>query len=88
MELFMSNKSDKISTSAIQILDENVFLNTLQIMRIFGITRGTFNKWKRSEGFPEELYLTKRPLWIKEDILKRAKSFSKSNPLWKLTDSH
>lgn len=84
----MANKTDKISTSPIQLLNENIFLNTIQIMKIFGITRATFNKWKKSKGFPEELYLTKRPLWKRDEILSWADSFNKSNPLWKLTETN
>lgn len=57
-------------------------------MKIFGITRATFNKWKKSKGFPEELYLTKRPLWKRDEILSWADSFNKSNPLWKLTETN
>ena len=84
----MANKTDKISTSPIQLLNENIFLNTIQIMRIFCITRATLKKKKKSKGFPEELYLTKRPLWKRDEILSLADSFNKSNPLWKLTETN
>ena len=84
----MGNKTDKIATSAIQLINENIFLNSNQIMKIFGITRSTLDKWKKTKGFPEELYLTKRPIWKKEEILNWAESFNKENPLWKQSEAN
>ena len=41
----MANKTDNISTPSVDIVKENIFVNTILIMRNFGITRGTFDKW-------------------------------------------
>ena len=82
----MVNKTDKISTPAVDIIKDNIFVNTIQIMRIFGITRGTFDKWKKTEGFPKALYLSRRPIWKTDDIMAWAYSFTEDRPLWKLLE--
>lgn len=80
----MTNKTDRISTPSNVIIRDNVFVNSVQIMKIFGITRGTFDKWKKTEGFPKKLCLSKRPLWVTKDVLKWAMKFDEKNPLWEL----
>ena len=84
----MANKTDNISTPSVEIVKENIFVNTIQIMRIFGITRGTFDKGKKTDGFPKALYLSKRPIWKTDDIMAWAFSFNEERPLWKLIDEH
>lgn len=82
----MANKTENISTPSVEIVKENIFVNTIQIMRIFGITRGTFDKWKKTDGFPKALYLSKHPIWKTDDIMAWAFGFNEERPLWKLID--
>jgi predicted DNA-binding transcriptional regulator AlpA len=84
----MTKKTVFISTPANEIIRDNFFVNSNQIMKIFGITRNTLAKWKKTEGFPKTLYLSKRPLWVTQDVIKWAMSFDEKNPLWKLFDEN
>lgn len=47
----MANKQDKISLSSNEIIKNDYLVTAVKIMRIFDITRGTFDKWKKTKGF-------------------------------------
>lgn len=71
----MSNKTDKISTSAETILKEHFLLRTVEILRILNISRTTFDTIKALPDFPKAITkVGSRPLWVKEEILKWLKN--------------
>lgn len=78
----MSNKTDRIDTPAITLIAEKFFLNTKEILKVFNVTRTTFNKWKKLSSFPKPIYLTSRPIWKTQEILDWADKF-KNPTAWK-----
>lgn len=84
--MLMANKTDRISTPSNEIIKNDYLVTAVKIMKIFDITRGTFDKWKKTKGFPKALFISKRQLWVTKEILDWAKSFDEEHPLWKLID--
>lgn len=80
----MANKQDKILLSSNEIIKNDYLVTAVKIMRIFDITRGTFDKWKKTKGFPEALYVSKRKLWITQEVLDWARSFNAEHPIWEV----
>jgi predicted DNA-binding transcriptional regulator AlpA len=66
------------STTPKEIVNNNFYVNTKQILMIFGITRTTFDKW-RKKNFPKAIFITTRPLWKTSDVIQWASSFSKKS---------
>ncbi|MGN0915253.1 MAG: helix-turn-helix transcriptional regulator [Succinivibrio sp.] len=67
----MSNKTDKITTPADQILNEHYLLKTVEVLKVLNISRSTLDRLKESAGFPKAITkIGNRPMWRKEDIIK------------------
>lgn len=76
----MANKQDKITDNAVELVHENIFLTTIQILRIFNVTRTTFDRWRKNTDFPKALYITNRPIWKTQDVIEWAETYGNRNP--------
>ncbi|SKA66192.1 Prophage CP4-57 regulatory protein (AlpA) [Succinivibrio dextrinosolvens DSM 3072] len=73
----------KEELTPVLIVNEKIFVNSTEIMKLFEITRPTLEKWKKTTSFPKAICLARRPVWMTEEILDWAKSHRIENPLSK-----
>jgi predicted DNA-binding transcriptional regulator AlpA len=70
----MANRTDKISKPAEEIIKDHLLLKTVEVLKVLNISRGTFEKLQRKEGFPKAITnVGNRPMWLTEEILKWVK---------------
>lgn len=70
----MNNSQKILSSSASKLLEDNIYLNMSQLMKLFSFSRNTLYKVMKRPDFPKCLALTNRKLWKKTDIIKWADS--------------
>ena len=75
----MANKQDKlVLQSASELVKNNIVLRTVEVMKVLGITRSTFDKLKKEANFPKpRLFISKsRPVWLTEEIVNWCKKWN------------
>lgn len=55
-------------------IGEKFALNQSETAALFGVSIGTFRKMRMEIGFPNPVFLNKRPLWLTDDLRTWAKS--------------
>ena len=75
----MANKTDKIPTPGKTLIAENLLLSTIQLMKVFGIGRSSFDELKKMPGFPKPLKLNQRVIrWRTDEVVTWLNSLSKT----------
>lgn len=70
----MANKTDKITTPAEELVRDHLLLKTVEVLRVLNISRSTFEKLLKRDGFPKAVTnVSNRPMWLTEEILQWVK---------------
>ena len=76
---YLGNKNQNVSFE--ENLANSLFINASEIMKLFKVTRPTFDKWKKTENFPKAIILSRRSVWMTEEIINWAFKHKEGNSL-------